>query len=54
MGVIIDSSVWIEYFRNGNNYEKVEYLIDENLAVTNDLILTELVPFLKMKNTVHL
>ena len=50
MSVIIDSSVWIEYFRNDNNYEKVDFLIDENLVVINDLILAELVPFLKLKN----
>ncbi|MEA2116307.1 MAG: PIN domain-containing protein [Thermodesulfobacteriota bacterium] len=49
MSVLIDSSVWIEYFRNGNNYEKVDFLIDENLVVINDLILTELIPFLKLK-----
>lgn len=49
MSTIIDSSVWIEYFRNGNNAEKVDFLIDENLVVTNDLILTELTPFLKLK-----
>ena len=50
MSVLIDSSVWIEYFRNGNSYEKVDFLIDENLVVINDLILAELVPFLKLKN----
>jgi predicted nucleic acid-binding protein len=49
VSVIIDSSVWIEYFRNGNNYEKVDFLIDKNGVVTNDLILTELTPFLKLK-----
>jgi predicted nucleic acid-binding protein len=49
VSVIIDSSVWIEYFRKGNNSEKVDFLIDEDLIVTNDLILAELTPFLKMK-----
>lgn len=49
MSVLIDSSVWIEYFRNGNNYKKVDFLIDENLVVINDLILTELIPFLKLR-----
>lgn len=49
MSVLIDSSVWIEYFRNGNNYENVDFLIDENLVVTNDLILAELTPFLKIR-----
>jgi predicted nucleic acid-binding protein len=49
MSVLIDSSVWIEYFRNGNNYKKVDFLIDENLVVTNDLILAELTPFLRIR-----
>jgi len=49
MSVIIDSSVWIEYFRNGSNHEKIDFLIDENIVVTNDLILSELIPFLKIK-----
>ena len=49
MSVLVDSSVWIEYFRNGNNYEKVDFLINENLVVTNDLILAELIPFLKIR-----
>jgi len=49
VSVLIDSSVWIDYFRNGNNYEKVDFLIDENLVVTNHLILAELTPFLKIK-----
>lgn len=46
----MDTSTWIEYFRNGNNYEKLDFLIDENLVVTNDLILAELIPFLKIRN----
>lgn len=54
MSVLIDSSVWIEYFRNGNNYEKVDFLIDENLVVINDLILAELTPFLKIKKQSNL
>ena len=50
MTVLVDTSVWIEYFRSGNNSEKVDFLIDDNLLVTNDLILAELIPFLKIKN----
>jgi len=50
MPVLVDTSIWIEYFRNGNNYEKLDYLIDENIVVTNDLILAELIPFLKIRN----
>lgn len=50
MSVLVDTSVWIEYFRSGNNFEKLDFLIDENLIVINDLILAELIPFLKIKN----
>ena len=50
MSVLVDTSVWIEYFRSGINSEKLEFLIDENLVVINDLILAELVPFLRIRN----
>jgi hypothetical protein len=50
MPVLIDTSAWIEYFRSGNNSEKIDFFIDENLIATNDLILAKLVPFLKVQN----
>ena len=50
MSVIVDTSVWIEYFRSGNNFEMLDFLIDENLVVINNLILAELIPFLKIRN----
>ena len=50
MPVLVDTSVWIEYLKFGNLAEKLDFLIDENLLVTNDLILTELIPFLKIRN----
>ena len=50
MSVIVDTSVWIEYFRGGNNSTKLDFLIDEDLIVINDLILAELVPFLQVQN----
>ena len=49
MEVLVDTSVWIDYFRSGNESEKLDFLIDENLVVINDLILTELVPLLIVK-----
>ncbi len=44
--ILVDSSVWIEYFRGSNLFvkEKLEYLIDTNLVCVNDVILTELNP----------
>jgi len=50
MPVLVDTSIWIEYFRSGSNSEKLDFLIDENLIVINDLILAELVPSLKVHN----
>jgi hypothetical protein len=50
MSILVDSSIWIEYFRSGKNSKKLDLLIDENFIATNDLILAELVPFLKMRN----
>ena len=49
MGVLLDTSVWIDYFRSGDKSEKLYFLIDENLVVINDLILTELLPLLILK-----
>ena len=46
----MDTSVWIDYFRSGKNCEKLDFFIDENLVVINDLILAELAPFLKIRN----
>ena len=50
MLTLVDSSIWIDYFRDGNNSNKLDYLIDENIVAINDLILAELVPFLKIQN----
>jgi predicted nucleic acid-binding protein len=49
MSVLVDTSIWVEYFRNGNNLKRLDLLIDENLVVTNELILAELIPFLKIR-----
>ena len=48
MSVLVDSSVWIEYFRGGTQ-TTVDSLIDENLVVVNDLILSELLPPLHLR-----
>jgi predicted nucleic acid-binding protein len=50
MPVLVDTSIWIEYLRSGSFSEKLDFFIDENLIVTNDLILAELVPFLRLRN----
>jgi predicted nucleic acid-binding protein len=50
MSVLVDTSVWIEFFRSRQNTDLLDFFIDENLVVTNELILAELVPFLKIRN----
>ena len=49
MEILVDSSVWIDYFKGGQGSSELGVLIDENLVVTNDLILAELIPFLRIK-----
>ncbi len=49
MAVLVDTSIWIDYFRGGNNSGDLDFLVDENLIVINDIILAELIPYLKIK-----
>lgn len=49
MVVLVNTSVWIDYFRTGNKSAELDDLIDENVIVTNDLIFAELILFLKLK-----
>jgi predicted nucleic acid-binding protein len=46
--ILVDSSVWIDYF-NGNNPKAniLSDLIDNNAICINDLILAELIPSIK-------
>ncbi|GJQ59587.1 MAG: PIN domain-containing protein [Candidatus Scalindua sp. AMX11] len=49
MQVLVDTSIWVDYFRGGIKSSELSALIDENLIVTNDIILTELIPSLRVK-----
>lgn len=49
MSVLVDSSIWIDYFRGIDSSEELDFLIEEDLVVVNDLILTELIPPLYLK-----
>ena len=49
MNILIDSSIWIDYFRGGKNSEIIDSFIDENILCTNNLILSELIPALNHK-----
>lgn len=52
--VLVDSSVWIDYFKDAKNSSDLDELISQNLLVVNELILAELTPFLKLKNQTKL
>ena len=54
MNVLVDTSVWIDYFRDGRASNHLDYLIQENLVVVNDLILAELLPLLRIKRKMAL
>jgi len=47
--ILVDTSIWIDYFKAGNSSSDLDVLIDENIVVINDLILAELIPYLKIK-----
>ena len=54
MSVLVDTSVWVDYFRTTGYADTIDFLIDENLIVTNQLILAELILFLHVRNQKHL
>lgn len=49
MKVLVDTSIWIDYFKSGDKSTNLDYLIDNNLVFINDLVLTELIPSLRLK-----
>ena len=54
MKVLIDSSIWIDYFRGGGHSQAVDRLLKDNALVINDLILAELTPSLRLKRQLTL
>ncbi len=52
MEILVDTSIWIDYFRGAENSQDLDVLIDENLIATNDIILAELVPYLNIRKQV--
>lgn len=46
--VLVDSSVWIDFFKSSKT-TSLELYLEEDLISTNDLILSELIPRLKLE-----
>lgn len=49
MSVLVDTSIWIDFFRNQEMADPLEQLIEENIVLTNDLILSEMIPQLSIQ-----
>lgn len=47
--ILVDSSVWITYFRDETAHARLDEFIENNQICTNDLVLSELVPYLHVK-----
>lgn len=42
--VLVDTSVWIEYFKHGRHVDEIRSLLEQQRLVTNDVVLAELLP----------
>lgn len=49
MKVLVDSSVWIDFFRRKNSANQLPELLRADLAVVNQLIMAEIVPALEIR-----
>ena len=47
--ILVDTSIWIDYFRSKGKHTILDELITNNQVCTNDLILAELIPFIHSK-----
>ena len=52
--VLVDSSVWIDFFKGKDSAAILGELIENNLICVNELILAELVPFLRLRKEFRL
>ena len=47
--ILVDTSIWIEYFKGNSEYLILNKLIDDNTLCINDIILSELIPSINHK-----
>ncbi|WP_304225594.1 PIN domain-containing protein [Gracilinema caldarium] len=52
--ILVDSSVWIEYFKGNDKTLVLNTLIDHNTICVNDLILAELLPSINQRKEIEL
>jgi predicted nucleic acid-binding protein len=50
MKILLDTSIWIDYFKGGQCSDKVDRLIEMNVVAVCDVVLVELIPFLRHKS----
>ena len=48
--ILVDTSVWIDYFRNGNTADALDKLIESDMICINDVILSELLPSINQRH----
>jgi predicted nucleic acid-binding protein len=49
MYILVDTSIWIDYFKNGSNSTLLGDFLSENQVAINDVIFAELAPLLLVK-----
>lgn len=49
MKILVDSSIWIDYFRKGKRSQNLDWLIEKNYVAVNEVILTEILPPLQVR-----
>ena len=52
--ILIDSSVWIDFFKGNEKEAFVSDILLEGLACTNEVVLTELLPSMRIKKEENL
>jgi len=52
--ILIDSSVWIDFFKGNEKVAFVSDILLEGLACTNEVVLTELLPSMRIKKEENL
>jgi len=52
--VLVDTSIWIDFFKGNDVARPLVDLIETGNVITNDLVLTELLPSIRKKKESHL